>query len=211
MQGRSAWTIDFRYAGLWPLISKRRTRPAATAIGSEARDAWDVDDNKAMFMIISSVRNDLTLAIVSCETAPAAWDYLTSRFDRDRDNLSIVLFRDLILLRYKDDDDLRLHLDRFHQRWTRIASRCATSSQTVAVAMRTMLENDDVKGSFLLSTLRGTMSTVIDDMSIRNITAFRDIQAEIRDISENHFAGEDAARRRAARQRRLAPNNNSNR
>ncbi|KAH5707484.1 hypothetical protein HBI18_248510 [Parastagonospora nodorum] len=58
------------------------------------------------------------MSIASCDTSPEAWEHLGSRFDRDTGNASITLFRSLTNLRYADGDDLRLHLDEFHQRWT---------------------------------------------------------------------------------------------
>lgn len=189
---RSAWTIAFRYAGLWPVISKKKPRPtlpanadaAAQAAHETAAEQWEMDDDKAMVMILSSVHNDHTLAVANCESSSAAWAYLTNRFDRDTSNSSILLFRSLTNLRYRDGDDLRLHLDEFHQRWTRISKRTSTSNQAVAVGMRTMFQSDEVKGSFFLATLPETMDNVIDNLSTRNITAFQDIEPKILDISE---------------------------
>ncbi|OAG06548.1 uncharacterized protein CC84DRAFT_1092099, partial [Paraphaeosphaeria sporulosa] len=114
--------VAFRYAGLWPIISKKKSRPAALA----AIDAWDADDTKALIMILSSVHNDLTQQVADCETSPTAWDYLTSRFDRDTGQSSIMLFHSLTNLWYRDGDNLRLHLDEFHQRWTWISKRSAS-------------------------------------------------------------------------------------
>lgn len=179
---RSAWTIAFRYAGIWPILSGKKPRP----ISNLDADEWDEGDNKALVMLLSSVHNDLTMSVASCDTSPEAWKHLANRFDRDTGNASILLFRSLTNLRYRDGDDLRIHLDEFHQRWTRMSKRCATSTQPVAVAMRAMFDSDQVKGSFFLATLPETMDNVIDNLSTRNVTAFQDIEPKILDISEKH-------------------------
>ncbi|KAH3957096.1 hypothetical protein HBH51_231200 [Parastagonospora nodorum] len=202
---RSAWTVALRYAGLWPIVSGKKTKPAATVgPGAEAReeliDKWDADDNKAMVMLLSSVHNDLTMSIASCDTSPEAWKHLSSRFDRDTGNASITLFRSLTNLRYADGDDLRLHLDEFHQRWTRMAKRCAGSSQSVAKAMKAMFESDEVKGSFFLATLPDTMDHVIDNLSSRDVTKFVDIEPKILDISDKHSLDADSSTAYAAKQ-----------
>ena len=65
---RSAWTVAFQYAGLWPIISRKKVRPRlaanadtiALAAYTEAVDAWDTDDTKALVIILSSVHNNLT-------------------------------------------------------------------------------------------------------------------------------------------------------
>lgn len=187
---RSVWTTVFRYAGLWPLISKERARPVLTANANAAAlathttdaDAWDADDTKALVMILSSVHNNLTQRVASCETSSAAWDYLTSRFDRDTGQSSInniILLRSLTNLRYRDGDDLRLHLGEFHQRWFRISKRCASSTQPVAVAMKAMLSSDDVKGSFFLATLPDTMDNIIADLATRQLTSFQSIETAL--------------------------------
>ncbi|OWP03540.1 hypothetical protein B2J93_7558 [Marssonina coronariae] len=86
---RSAWTVAFRYAGLWPIVSGKKSRPATIAgDGAPAAEAlidvWEADDNKAMVMLLSSVHNDLTISVASCDTSPQAWKHLGSRFDRDQ-------------------------------------------------------------------------------------------------------------------------------
>jgi hypothetical protein len=178
---RSAWQIAFRYAELWPIFSGKTKRPDTA--GNTQND-WDANDNKALVMLISAVHSNLTMSVTSCDTATEAWAHLAGRFDRDTGNMSIALFRSLTNLRYNDGDDLRLHLNEFHQRWTRIASRCAALSQTVAKAMTKMFESDEVKGSFFLSTLPDTMDTIIDNLSTRNLTAIKDIEPKILDVAD---------------------------
>ncbi|KAF2740357.1 hypothetical protein EJ04DRAFT_415011, partial [Polyplosphaeria fusca] len=108
--------IALRYAGLWPVVSKKTVCPIGTIAdpNEAAIEAWDEKDNKALVMILSSVHTDLTMFVATCDTSPAAWDHLASRFDRNTGNTSILLFRSLTNLRYKDGDDLRVHLDGFH-------------------------------------------------------------------------------------------------
>ena len=132
-----------------------------------------------------------------------------------------MLFRSLMNLWYKDGDDLRVHLDEFHQRWIRIAKRTVSSSQAVAVAMRSMFKSNKVKGSFFLATLPETIDNVIDNLSTRIITAFQDIKPKILDISEKYSletvdssayaARQTAARQAATRQNpvRARPNQNT--
>ncbi|KAF2676308.1 hypothetical protein K458DRAFT_257157, partial [Lentithecium fluviatile CBS 122367] len=103
--------IAFRYAGLWPIVSKKKDRPAAAG---DDQDQWDSDDNKAMVMLLSSVYNDLSLSVANCDTSPAAWEHLAGRFDRDTGNTLIMLFRSLTNLRYRDGDNLSRHLNDFH-------------------------------------------------------------------------------------------------
>ena len=116
-------------------------------------------DNKAMIVLISSIHSDLTLNLTTCEQSAKAWKYLAGRFDRDTGNTSIQLFRTLTGLRLRDGDDLRTHLDLFHQTWTRMQKRCISSSQAVAKSMLPIFESDDVKGSFFLTTLPESMDT----------------------------------------------------
>ncbi|KAF2690362.1 hypothetical protein K458DRAFT_439359 [Lentithecium fluviatile CBS 122367] len=59
--------------------------------------------------------------------------------------------------------------------------------------MKPMFDSDDVKGSFFLATLPDTMDNVIDNLSTRAITAFKDIEPKILDISEKHSLDVDSA------------------
>ncbi|KAF2727492.1 hypothetical protein EJ04DRAFT_399507, partial [Polyplosphaeria fusca] len=106
--------IALRYAGLWPVVPKKTVRPIGTIAdpNEAAIEAWDEKDNKALVMILSSVHTDLIMSVAMCDTSPAAWEH--RRFDRDTGNTSVLLFRSLTNLRYKDGDDLRVHLDEFH-------------------------------------------------------------------------------------------------
>ncbi|KAH5051059.1 hypothetical protein HBI81_244100 [Parastagonospora nodorum] len=149
------------------------------------------------------------MSVASYDTSPEAWNHLGSRFDRDTGNTSIILFKSLTNLRYADGDELRLHLNEFHQRWTRMSKRCAASSQSFAKAMKSMFESDEIKGSFFLATLPDTMDHVIDDLSSRDITRFVNIEPKILDISEKHSIDSAdsstaayAARQTAARAKR---------
>jgi hypothetical protein len=60
------------------------------------------------------------------------------------------------------------------------------SLQTVAKAITKMFESDEVKGSFFLSTLPATMNTIIDNLSTRNLIAFKDIEPKILDVADRH-------------------------
>ncbi|KAF2818696.1 hypothetical protein CC86DRAFT_243490, partial [Ophiobolus disseminans] len=103
--------IAFCYAELWPLVGSKTKQPT---MEGNAQDTWDANDNKALVMLISAVHSDLTMSVTSCNMSPEAWAHLTGRFDRDTGNMSIALFRSLTNLRYKDGNNLRLHLDEFH-------------------------------------------------------------------------------------------------
>ena len=177
---KSAWSIALKYAGLWSIVSGQHHRSEAQA------DDWEEKDNKAMIMLISSVHSDLTLNLTTCEQSAKAWKYLAGRFDRDTGNTSIQLFRTLTGLRLRDGDDLRTHLDLFHQTWTRMQKRCISSSQAVAKSMLPIFESDDVKGSFFLTTLPESMDTIIDNLNTRDITSFAAIEPKMLDISEKH-------------------------
>ncbi|KAF2676307.1 hypothetical protein K458DRAFT_262437, partial [Lentithecium fluviatile CBS 122367] len=52
--------------------------------------------------------------------------------------------------------------------------------------MKPMFKSDDVKGSFFLATLPDTINNVINNLSIRSVTAFKDIEPKILNISEKH-------------------------
>ncbi|KAF2762390.1 hypothetical protein EJ05DRAFT_425160, partial [Pseudovirgaria hyperparasitica] len=86
--------IAFKYAQLWPVVSGRIIRPFGAGITELHADVldWDAKDNKAMIMLLSSIHQDLVIGLTSCDTAAAAWTYLSSRFDRDTGNSSIHLF-----------------------------------------------------------------------------------------------------------------------
>jgi hypothetical protein len=46
-----------------------------------------------------------------------------------------------------------------------------------------MFKLDKVKGSFFLSTLPNTINTIINNLSTRNLTAFKDIKPKILNIA----------------------------
>lgn len=73
----SAWTVALRYAGIWSIVSKKKTRPAT----NELADEWDKDNNKTMVMLLSAVHNDLTMSVASCDTLANAWVHLANRFE----------------------------------------------------------------------------------------------------------------------------------
>jgi hypothetical protein len=81
-----------------------------------------------------------------------------------------LLFRSLTNPTYSNGKYLWLRLNIFHQRWTRMAKRCATYSQSVARAMQAMVESDQVKGSFFLATLPDTTDSIIDKLNSRDIS-----------------------------------------
>jgi hypothetical protein len=180
---KSAWMIALKYAGVWMLMSGKTPRPI---VEGAAQDDWDTQDNKAMVLLISAVHSDLMSMVANCETAPKAWKYLSERFDRDTGNTSIHLFRALTNLRYKDGDDLRAHIDEFHEMWIRMTKRCQSSQQNVAKAMKQIFESDEVKGSFFLTTLPDTMDHIIDNIGTRGLTTFTEIEPKMLDISEKH-------------------------
>jgi len=180
---RSAWTIAFRYANLWNLVNGKAKRPTTEG---ELQDTWDASDNKALVMLLTAVDSDLTLNITTCDSAPAAWSYLAGRYDRDTGNTAIHLFRVLTNLRHNDGDDLRMHIDDFHQLWIRLSKRCSSSTHSVAKAMKPLFESDEVKGSFFLTTLPDTMDHIIDNLSTRNVTSFIDIEPKMLDLAQKH-------------------------
>ena len=182
-QWKSTWMITFKHAELWNIISGKNPRPSADG---DAQDAWEKKDNDAMVMLLSSVHQDHTTSVATCETSQKAWKYLSERFDRDTSGAAIHLFRSLANLRYKDGENLRTHVDDFHQLWTRMGNRCRASNQTVAKAMRPIFESDEVKGSFFLTTLPDTMDNIIDNLSTREILTFNAIEPKMLDIAENH-------------------------
>ena len=205
---RSAWTLAFKYNGLWPWMTGKNARPLA---GMEAQDAWDEEDNRAQVMILSSIHNDFTMAVASCKNAAEAWKYLTERFDRDTSRSSLMMFRAVTSVRYQDGEDLNNHIDEFDQMWTRMATRCAGSSQSMTVSLRTLFENDEAKGAYFMMSLPDSMEPVVDTLIAREMSKFKDIKPRILDIAEAHATSGDTsstaylARRTTARQRRLAP------
>lgn len=181
---RSSWQLALKATDLWSVVVRRLPKPAAET--HPDMPAWETRDTKAMVTLVASVHSDLTLAVTSCDSAADAWDHLVNRFDRDTGNMSILLFRTLTNLRYHDGDDLKSHLEQFHQLWQRMAKRTATSTQSVAKAMDAIFRSDEVKGSFFLATLPETMDNVIDNLSTRNVTTYQAIQPKILDIAETH-------------------------
>ena len=175
---RSAWTLALKYAGLWPTVSK-----ATIAVTD---DDYEEKDTRALVMLLSSVHTDLTMTVTTCESSNKAWVYLRERFDRDTGNVAIHSFRALTNLRYHDGEDLKHHLDNFHQVWTKMARKTQGSTQPVAKAMKPIFESDEVKGSFFLTTLPDTMDNLIDNLATRGITTFVDIEPKILDIAEKH-------------------------
>ena len=182
---KSGLTVAFRYYGLLKLVLGKESKPNASA-GSEAQDDWDKRDNQALMMLLSTVDTDVLTLISVFPTSAEAWMALQGRFDRDTGNSSILLFRSLTSLRYQDGDDLRHHLDEFHRIWTRMTARCHSSDQSVAKALRSVFDSDEVKGSFYLATLPESMDNVVDNLSTQEVTAFQDIETKMLDIAEHH-------------------------
>jgi hypothetical protein len=108
---------------------------------------------------------------------------------RDTGNSSIHLFRALTSIRYHDSDDLMSHLDNFCMVWTRMAKRTMTSSHTVAKAMKPILNLDEVKGLFFLTTLPDIIDKIIDNPSTQNLTSISAIKLIFQDIAEKHSIG----------------------
>src|ERR1700761_6616705 len=127
---RAAWTIALKHAGVHDCIKNKRIT-----------DLDETKDTQAMMMILTSVHSDHQAAITQCVDAYDAWKYLSDRFDRDTGNNYIYLFRSLTNLRYKDGDDLQRHVDDFHQIWIKLQKKSSTSTNSVATAMKAMLES----------------------------------------------------------------------
>ncbi|KAH9859231.1 hypothetical protein J1614_012247 [Plenodomus biglobosus] len=109
--------------------------------------------------------------------------HLSDRFDRDTGNTSIILFQTLTNLLCHDSDDLQQHLDEFQQHYMRMAKICASSSQSVATAIKPMFDHDEVKGSFFLTALPDTMENTFYNPNSRNVTEHIDIEPKSLDIS----------------------------
>ncbi|KAL2395076.1 Retrovirus-related Pol polyprotein from transposon TNT 1-94 [Exophiala dermatitidis] len=178
---RPSWTLAFRYAKLWDVVSGKKTRT------EENQEQWEEDDTKALVMLLSAVHTDLTLTVTGYDTSAKAWAALAERFDRDTGNSTIYLFRNITTLRYKDGDDLQKHLDEFHGLWQKMQKRCQSSNQEVAKAMRPVFDSDQVKGSFFLATLPDTMDNIIDNLNTKEISKFVDIEPKMLDIAEKHL------------------------
>ena len=159
-------------------------QPPVTATADH--DDWEEKDTKALVMLMSSVHSDLIIMITTCESSYKAWIHLQDRFDRDTGNVAIHSFRALTNLRYHDGEDLKQHLDIFHQVWTKMARRTHGSTQPVAKAMKPIFESDEIKGSFFLTTLPDTMDNLVDNLATRGITTFVDIEPKILDIAEKY-------------------------
>ena len=63
-----------------------------------------------------------------------------------------------------------------------------------------MFKLDKVKGFFFLSTLPNVIDTVINNLSTRNLTAFKDIKPKILDIANQHSLNSTNSTAYAARQ-----------
>lgn len=63
-----------------------------------------------------------------------------------------------------------------------------------------MFKLDKVKGSFFLSTLPNTIDTIINNLSTRNLTAFKDIEPKILNIADRHSLDSTDSTAYAARQ-----------
>jgi transposase InsO family protein len=172
---RSAWTIAFKHAGVYK-----------NAIANDCHVDDEAKDTQALVMILSSVHSDHTVTIANCASAHEAWNHLKERFDRDTGNSTIYQFRALTSLRYQDGEDLQKHLDDFHQHWTRMAKRCSSSKQSVAKAMKPIFESQEVKGSFFLATLPDTMDNIIDNLNMKDITKFTEIEPKMLDLAARH-------------------------
>ncbi|KAH8722569.1 hypothetical protein GQ44DRAFT_729447 [Phaeosphaeriaceae sp. PMI808] len=197
-------TIALKYSELYELVSGGSDK----ATTREATKQRDVLNNKALVMLISSVSKDLTITVITCETAAAAWARLAEQFDRNTSNLTIYQFRSLTSLRYVDGDDLKLHINTFHQLWHHLSKKCHASKQTIATAMAPLFSSDDVKGAFFLSTLPDTLDHVIDTFSTLEISAYSKMEPKILDIAEkfslNVSKGSSNAYSAAARQKSSA-------
>ena len=179
---KSAWKLTLSYAGLWTLVNGSRQTKS-----TDGDDDWDEDNTRALVMLMGSVQPDITSMVTSHENAAEAWSYLVKRFDRDTGDVAIHLFRSITNLRYHDGEDLRQHVDTFHDLWSRMSRRCLSSKQAVSKAMRPIFESDEVKGSVFLTTLPDTMDHIIESFAARDVVTFIAIQPKILDIAEKHY------------------------
>jgi len=64
------------------MINGKKPQPAITlANNKDKQDARDLEDNKALVLLLLSIDKDFTLSVTTCNTAAAAWKYLAGRFD----------------------------------------------------------------------------------------------------------------------------------
>lgn len=188
---RAAWTIAFKYAELWNIVSNATARPvagpSATAEETARVAQLSKDDNKALVMIMSAVHTDLVMLVTTASSSNQAWMTLQDRFDRDTAHSTIQQFRQLTTMRYREDsNDLANHLDNFHQMWTNLERRCKTSEHELAKNLATVFASDSIKGSFFLSTLPESMDTIVDNLSTRGVNKFAEIEPKMLDIAFRH-------------------------
>lgn len=121
---KPSWTLAFKYAELWNIVSEKTTRPQKDG---DEQDNWDKQNTKAMVMLLSSVHQDLTITVTTHEDVAKSWKTLAERFDRDTGNSSIYLFRRITSLRHQDGSNLQDHIDEFHLLWVKMQKKCSTS------------------------------------------------------------------------------------
>lgn len=177
---RSAYTIVFKFLGLDDYVNGLKPMPLPA---SPDKPEWESNDNKAMLMLMSGVHHELVPLVTANPTSSKAWTALRDHFNRDTGNSTIYLFRTITSLRYKDGEDLGTHLDLFHQLWTKMLQRCQNSQQPVAKSMLPLFDNDNVKGSFFLTTLPNTMDGIIDNLSTKGIDTFSSIEPRMLNIA----------------------------
>ncbi|KAK4081277.1 uncharacterized protein Triagg1_2809 [Trichoderma aggressivum f. europaeum] len=183
---RAAWTIAFRYAELWDVVSDGKA-PTVSSPPTDAETAlqtkWKKDDNKAMVMLMSAVHEDIVMLVTTASTASQAWTALADRYDRDTAHSTIQQFRRLTSMRFDENEDLVQHLDAFHQTWVNMERRCRTSEHELAKNLLAVFSSQSIKGLFFLSTLPESMDNVVDNLSTRGVNKFVDIEPKMFDIA----------------------------
>lgn len=65
-------------------------------------------------------------------------------------------------------------------------NRCINPFRIVAKSIKDFFGSDDLKGSFFLITLPGSMDNVVDNFDTRGLSKFTEIEPKILDIAAKH-------------------------
>ena len=189
-----------------------RPTPSTNPDNSAAIATWDSLSKWVKGFILTAVTTEWQHIVSGATDAPAAWKSLQDRFDRCNTSSSLSLFKELINFKCPDSGVLLVHLTNFDQLWSRCKTRVANAGATDALGtgLKTFLQSDTVKASFLMLSLLEDMDNVVDNLQTKMNITYDDVYSRLMDLNSSFSSSASKAlSAHAGVQRKRAPSSSN--
>ena len=154
-----------------------RPTPSTNSDNSAAIATWDSLSKWVKGFILTAVTTEWQYIVSGTTDATTTWKSPQDCFDHHNTSSSLSLFKELINFKCPDSGVLLVHLTNFDQLWSHYKMRVANVGTTdvLRTGLKTFLESDTIKASFLMLSLLKDLDNVVDNLQTKTNITYDDI------------------------------------